>query len=149
MPDYRKNHKDETGLHVLVLAQDMTDEVYRLLTKQITVTNENGEKQKIELFPKRTRWLTGVRLAEKCDELLDLIRDANALPTNVPSLMTKRTEEAFEAYATAKKIAGSINDVQRRQHLSLDYFKNWARLYNIMLPALKSWANSHLNNNQK
>ncbi len=144
MPDNRKKPAEDTGLRVLTLAQDMTDEVYRLLTKQITVTGENGEKQKVELFPKRTRWLTGVRLADKCDELLDLIRDANALPTNVPSLLSKRTEEAFEAYAVAKKIAGSINDMQRRQKLSLDYFKNWARLYNLMLPSLLSWAKSHI-----
>lgn len=144
MPDYRRLEKPETGLHVLVLAQDMTDEVYRLLTKQITVADENGEKKKVELFPKRTWWRDGARLANKCDDLLDMIRDANALPMDQEDTWRIRTKEAFQAYAMAKKIAGAINDLQRRQNLSMEHFKNWARLYNIMLPALKSWANSHM-----
>ncbi len=143
MSDYRNKYNENTGLRVLTLAQDMTDEVYRLLTKQISVRDENGEKKKIEMIPKRTQWLYGVRLANKCDDLLDLIRNANALPTEIQSLMQTRTEEAYKAYAKAKEIAGSINDLQRRRNLSLEHFKNWARLYNIMLPPLKAWAESH------
>ena len=121
----------------------MTDEVYRLQSKTITVTDESGRTYKRELMPKRSRWEYGTRILEKCDKLLDLITYANDLPMDVPKLFEERTFTVCRAHGVAKTIARSINDQQRRLELSANHFEQWARLYNIFFDSLTGWMKMH------
>ncbi len=139
----RKNNEYKEGLKVLIQAQQMTDEVYRLQTKTITVIGENCKKTKRELMPKRSRWEYGTRILEKCDQLLDLITYANDLPMDIPELFKERVKAVYKSRAVAKTIARSINDQQRRLQLSADHFENWARLYNVFYDTLYGWIRMH------
>ena len=143
MPDYRKQPKEETGLHVLVLAQNMTDEVYKLSHKRVTTINEQGVSTKEALFSKRVYWDSVQPLLRLCDDFLDMIREANVLPTDMPETMAIRRVRVYEALGAAKQIAGRVNDIQRRNNILEDHFNGWARSYNIMYPALQAWVSSH------
>ena len=121
---------EKTTLEVIVSAQEWTDEVFRLLNKE-------------KLFPKRSRWLGAQDLAKECNKLLSLMRYANRLPTDIQTTMEERTLAVWKAVGTASAIAGMINDVVRRFGLDADEFKNSVRLYNMMMPRLVKWAESH------
>lgn len=140
---YKHVNDTDEPLETIIAAQAFTDETLRVLNKKIWVPDGMGGKKDVELIPKRRRWDCADPIRDFCTKLLGLLRYANALAADDPELAAERYRNVCRAYAIAKDIAGAMNDTARRLNLSFEHFKEWERLYNVvMMPLLAGWQKS-------
>lgn len=114
---------------VCVVGEELADETLRILRKE-------------KLFPKKSRWLIAMKIADLANEFADTIEYANSLNASTISLATERMEEQEKAWALLKTLNRAMERARRVNDFEPENIKNWARLYNQEAKLLSGWKAS-------